>query len=321
MLIEDLLSNNIFRKIAFLVIVLIILFSAVSFASKNDMNTVTIRLSNGTELSVFTSKVKVEDILNESHIIVIPGEIVTPGKDENINASKTIVISYVDDEEVEEAEYQAIVEKEEILDNYAKIVEKIIVEREEIPFETITKDISKSGSETTSSVIQKGKNGLKELKYRVKYKEDVEIERNLISETILQEPVDKIVQISTKIVSRSGMRVPASGLAAAVEGVQPRVVTMNASAYCSCVKCTGSGNGRTASGAIASSWYTLAAGKGIPIGTIVYIPAFANKPNGGWFVVQDRGGAISNNRIDIYMGSHGEANAFGRRNLECYLYY
>ena len=96
---------------------------------------------------------------------------------------------------------------------------------------------------------------------------------------------------------------------------------MNASAYCSCMSCCGKTNGITASGAKASSWYTLAAGKGIPIGTIVYIPALSNTPNGGWFVVQDRGGAISNNRIDIYMNSHGEAINFGRRNLQCYLYY
>ena len=43
-------------------------------------------------------------------------------------------------------------------------------------------------------------------------------------------------------------------------------------------------------------------------------------PNGGWFVVQDRGGAISNNRIDIYFDSIGECRQFGRRNLECYVY-
>ena len=95
---------------------------------------------------------------------------------------------------------------------------------------------------------------------------------------------------------------------------------MNASAYCSCMSCCGKTNGITASGAKASSWYTLAAGKGIPIGTIVYIPALSNTPNGGWFVVQDRGGAISNNRIDIYMGTYNECISFGRRNLECYIY-
>ena len=71
---------------------------------------------------------------------------------------------------------------------------------------------------------------------------------------------------------------------------------------------------------MASAWYTVAAGKGYPIGTIIYIPYFKNQPNGGWFVVQDRGGAISNNKIDIYMNTYNECISFGRRNLECYIY-
>ena len=65
---------------------------------------------------------------------------------------------------------------------------------------------------------------------------------------------------------------------------------------------------------------TEIAGKGYAMGTILYIPYFANCPNGGWFIVQDRGGAISNNKLDVYMNSYSECTAFGRRNLECYIY-
>ena len=96
---------------------------------------------------------------------------------------------------------------------------------------------------------------------------------------------------------------------------------MNASAYCSCAACCGKTNGVTSSGAIAQPNHTIAAGPGLPIGTVIYIPALAGQPNGGWFRVEDRGGAISNNRIDIFMGSHAAALQFGRRNLECYVYY
>ena len=84
--------------------------------------------------------------------------------------------------------------------------------------------------------------------------------------------------------------------------------------------CCGKTNGVTSSGAIAKEWYTIAAGKGYSIGTVIYIPALANKPNKGWFVVEDRGGAITNNKIDIYMESHSAALIYGRRNLECYIY-
>lgn len=56
------------------------------------------------------------------------------------------------------------------------------------------------------------------------------------------------------------------------------------------------------------------------MGTIIYIPHFKDAPNEGWFVVQDRGSAISNNKIDIYMNTYNECVTFGRRNLECYIY-
>lgn len=109
-------------------------------------------------------------------------------------------------------------------------------------------------------------------------------------------------------------------LAKQVEGKTPQVKTFNTSAYCSCSKCCGKSTGITSSGAKATSWYTLAAGSGYPIGTIIYIPYFKDKPNGGWFVVQDRGGAISNSKLDVYMSTHSQALQFGRRTLECYVY-
>ena len=49
------------------------------------------------------------------------------------------------------------------------IVEEVITVKEEIPFETITKDVS-NGENKTNKVIQAGKNGLREVTYKVKYK-------------------------------------------------------------------------------------------------------------------------------------------------------
>ena len=56
------------------------------------------------------------------------------------------------------------------------------------------------------------------------------------------------------------------------------------------------------------------------MGTIIYIPYFADYPNGGWFIAQDTGGAIKGNKIDVFMNNIRECNNFGRRNLECYVY-
>lgn len=320
------LSVKIIRKIVFVCIILICLFTVGVLAGKSDLANVTIVFSDDTEISVMTSSVKVSDILDENHILLLPDEVVEPSLESNIDIAKKIVISKAKEEKVVVAEDVQSVSTEEILGKYVTITEKIITEQVEIPFETITKDVSREGTETTDRVLQNGKNGLKEIKYRAKFQDEVEIERTVISETVIKEPVNKIIQISTKISSRSAIRnnsIAPSAIAASVEGMQGRAVTLNASAYTAstCGKAVGSlGYGITSSGAAARSYYTVAAGSAYPIGTVVYIPYFASAPNGGWFVVQDRGGAISNNRIDIYFDSVGECRQFGRRNLECYIY-
>lgn len=77
--------------------------------------------------------------------------------------------------------------------------------------------------------------------------------------------------------------------------------------------------GISASGQKVKEWCTIAAGKSIPFGTQIYIPYFANKPNKGIFTVQDRGSAIKDGRIDVYIGNHADCMDFGRRQLEVYI--
>ena len=320
---EQRLSIKIIRKIVFISLVLIALLTMGVMASRSEVNYVTIVFPEGYETTVMTSKHKVTDILTENHIIILPDEEVYPLAESNIDVTKKITISKLTAEKKIIAEEVESVTTEEILGKYVTVTEKIIVEQIEIPYETVTKDVSAAGTETKDTVLQEGANGLKEIKYKVKYQDDEEIERTMISEEVIIEPVERIVQISTKISSRSGTRTGALSpevLAASVAGVTPRVANFNTSAYCSCAICCGKSNGITSSGAKAKEWYTLAAGPGLPIGTVVYIPALASKPNGGWFVVEDRGGAISNNKLDVFMGSHVAAIQFGRKTLECYIY-
>lgn len=320
---EQKLSIKIIRKIVFISLVLIALLTIGVLASRSEVNYVTIVFPEDYETTVMTSKVKVADILAENHIIVLPDEEVYPLEDNNIDVTKKITISKITAEKKVIAEEIESVTTEEILGKYVTVTEKIIVEQVEIPYETVTKDVSASGTETKDTVLQNGANGLKEIKYKVKYQDNEEIERTVISEEVIKQPVEKIIQISTKISSRAGSRTGTyspEALAASVSGLTPRVARFNTSAYCSCARCCGKSNGITSSGAQAKEWYTIAAGAGLPIGTVVYIPSLASKPNGGWFVVEDRGGAISNNKIDIFMGSHAAAIQFGRRSLECYIY-
>jgi 3D (Asp-Asp-Asp) domain-containing protein len=316
------------KKILILSIIAIFALGIVVFAANAQISSITIEYPDGERINVITTKTIVSEILKENHIIILPEEHVYPSLESEITNSKTIIISKEEIVEKQIAKIEEQIGLDKILEEYAPIVEKIVVVQEEIPFETITQDITNGSTNTQNRIIQNGVNGIKEVTYKIRYKNDVELDRVEISSKVIKEPVNKVVQIQVKATSRLGGRVATTNpattasttLAKKVENITPVIKTMNTSAYCACSKCCGKSTGITSSGARASAWYTLAAGSGYPIGTVIYIPYFSDKPNGGWFVVQDRGGAITNNKLDVYMNTHSQALSFGRQNLECYIY-
>ena len=190
---------------------------------------------------------------------------------------------------------------DQLLDNYAPITEKIVVEQVTIPYETITKNTTETTENTTNKVLQQGKDGLKEVTYKVKYQKEVEIEKTVISEVIIKEPVNKIVQVKKVQTSRSASLPRTSGNTTGGE-------TYKITAYCSCSKCCGKTTGRTASGTKATAGRTVAASGKFAFGTKLNI-------GGHIYTVEDRGGAINGNRIDIYVNSHSEALRWGVRYL------
>lgn len=82
-----------------------------------------------------------------------------------------------------------------------------------------------------------------------------------------------------------------------------------ATGYCSCSSCCGISTGITASGAKAQANHTVAMPKAYSFGTKIEIK------NLGKFVVEDRGGAINGNKLDIYFNTHQEALNWGRRTV------
>lgn len=77
--------------------------------------------------------------------------------------------------------------------------------------------------------------------------------------------------------------------------------------------------GITASGVRVKEWHTIAAGPALPFGTQVFIPYFEDKPNKGIFTVEDRGSAIKDDCIDIYMPDYEDCMEFGIRELDVYV--
>lgn len=209
MKIDESLSKLMIKRIVSIALILVLLLGFGVFAGTQRVNSVTIKFSDKTELTVITTQTNVNEILKENNIYILDGETVTPSFEENIGEDKVITISRVKNntntEDVEEQAGEILgvqtIESSAILEaNNGTIVETIEKQTVEIPFETITKEVtSNEAGEKVNKVIQEGKNGIKEITYKVKYKNDIEIERTQLSEVVIQEPVNKIVQVSVKV--------------------------------------------------------------------------------------------------------------------------
>jgi len=110
------------------------------------------------------------------------------------------------------------------------------------------------------------------------------------------------------------------------------VVRMEVTGYCECGICCGwkrswwrlgmpvftSGPnkgkrkdvGMTASGVYAQRGTLAADTRYFPMGTVMFIPGY------GWGKVEDRGGAIKGNKLDLFFDSHEEALEWGRQQVE-----
>lgn len=82
-----------------------------------------------------------------------------------------------------------------------------------------------------------------------------------------------------------------------------------ATGYCPCSKCCGKTTGITASGTKATAGRTVAMSSKYSFGTKVEIKGM------GTYTVEDRGGAIQGNKIDIFFNTHQEALNFGRKTI------
>ena len=297
-------------KIICISIILILISGIGVMAVNTNLKDIKIILQNGYELTALTSKTTVNEILNENNIVLDENQKTIPGIDEEVTAGTVIKIVYKSYNEVQVAkisEEGVQTTLDELLNNYAPITEKVVTEQVEIPYETITKNTAGVTTDTTNKILQQGKNGLKEVTYKIKYQNEVEIEKTQLSEKVITEPVNKIVQVN-KVTSRSGTTTRAASNTAATTTATAGTQVYKITAYCPCAKCCGKATGRTAMGTKATAGRTIAASGKFAFGTKLNI-------NGHVYTVEDRGGAINGNKIDIFVNSHAEALAWGVRYL------
>lgn len=193
------------KKIICMTIILVLLSGIGVMAGSSELQDITIVLENGYEMKVVTTNYKVSQILEENNILLEENQKTVPALDAVIESNTVIRIvdnSYDVIDMASISKEGASVSYDELLQSYESITEKIEVIEESIPFETVTKEIE-TNNKTTNKVIQVGKDGLKELTYKVKYQSGEEVDRELISEIVIEESVDKIIQVQEVVTTRA----------------------------------------------------------------------------------------------------------------------
>lgn len=165
-----------------------------------------------------------------------------------------------------------------------------VVQREPIPYPTLRKPTSELRS-GTSRTVRNGRDGEKEVKYRVYSRTDgVELRRETLSTRIMKQPITEIMEEGRRTT------LPSRGYFSG-----RRIVTMVATTY-DPYHCGGSGSGRTRTGLLGGYGVVAVDPRFIPLGTRLYIEGY------GYAVAADTGGAIKGNRIDLGIDSQHDAS-------------
>lgn len=149
-------------------------------------------------------------------------------------------------------------------------------------------------------IIEELTNQIQELKNK---QTELENKNKELEETIEKVRVSKLNK-KTTVTSRGGSTARTEST-----NSNEKWIWANVSAYCACSKCCGKTNSITASGTKATVGRTIAAPSSYSFGTKIELEGL------GTYIVEDRGGAIQGNKIDVYFASHSEALAFGRKKI------
>ncbi len=274
-----------------------------------DNQTITIKRAvsviiniDGVKSNVTTCKSTVAELLEEKHVVL--------GDKDKINWGETNPLT--DGMNIQIETYQ----------------ELSVTENEKIPFTTERRnnDNMLVGEE---EIVQTGSEGEKVNTYNVIYIGGKETERQFISETIIKEAVNTIIEVGTKKeeVEEKSVKVETNNnsntnstqnnntsyrTVDTGDGVKEysRVLDVVATAY---TPNDGGGNGITYSGMKARPGVVAVDPNVIPLYSRLYIEGY------GEAIAGDTGGAIKGNRIDVCFNSYDTVRNYGIRNVKVYI--
>lgn len=164
-----------------------------------------------------------------------------------------------------------------------------------------------------TKILQEGQQGKKIIKTRIVYEDGKQISKQVVSELVDKQPVNKIVAkgtLGTITASRGG------------KVYYTKSLRMRATAYTAGFGSTGknpgdSGYGRTATGTRVrrdvNGYSSIAVDpRVIPLGTKLYIEGY------GLAIAEDTGGGIKGDKIDVFLDTDNQANSWGVKWVNVY---
>ena len=232
-------------------------------------------------LFIYTTTDTVENVLKEAEILIGSKDRVEPAMKSRLQ----------DDMQV----------------NVIRVDEKLVSQKVQIEFTNEVKQVE-SLAKGLVNVVKKGQQGQKEVTIKTVYEDGVEVNKQIVSEKVIKQPVNGIIEEGTKttlITSRGQTNFIST-------------IKMTATAYDATFESTGKNPGHpqygiTYSGLRVRPGIVAVDPRVIPLGTWLYIEGY------GEALAADIGGAIKGNRIDLYFDSPSDVRKYGKKSVKVYL--
>ena len=293
---------------------------------------------DGNQSSIWTTEKRVKNILEEANIEVTEQDDLSlaldteVGADNKIDIQKAFQLTLVDGLEERQVwststtvanflKEQGITLGE--LDRVEKSLEdvitpndKVAVVRVEKVTDVVEESIDFATEKKNDSSILKGKEqvvtagtkGTMERTYELVKENGEVVSKTLQAEKIIKQPKTEVVAVGTKVITASVSRSNNSSSSSAPAGGKEFYVTSTAYTA-SCAGCSGI----TATGINLKanpSMKVIAVDPSIiPLGSKVWVEGY------GYAIAGDTGGAIKGNKIDVFVASHSQAVAWGRKKV------
>jgi len=232
---------------------------------------------DGREYVLMTTARTVGELIATSRLRVGPDDRLEPGRDAEVKAGLRLVVT--------------------------RVVKSYQHREEEIPFRTIRReDMTMDLGRTV--VVQRGRPGLRRTLLRVTYEDGRETEVEVVSTTVVREPVPEVVRVGTAgTIVRDGQTIRfLKALKVTATAYEPGPISCGAWA-----------DGYTCLGLRATKGIIAVDPAVIPLWSRVYVDGY------GFAVAGDVGSAIKGHRIDVCYDTYAEAISWGVRRVMVYI--